>query len=107
MVDISRRVVETPRRVALFFPEIQWDESVADQYPFYVVERLLENGDTEVVRWVLDRFDDELIRDVVCRSRKLSQRTARFWQQFFRIPEEKVLCLSKSWLNSPNRLWKY
>jgi len=102
-----QQVVATPKRIALFFPEIQWDDSVADQYPFYVVERLLENGDTEAVRWIQARFDDETIRGVVCRSRKLSRRTARFWQQILQIPEEDVLCLSKSWLNGPNRFWKH
>jgi len=103
----SHHVAATPRRIALFFPEIQWDDSVADQYPFHVVERLLENGDTEAVRWVLARFDDEILRDVVCRSRKLSRRTARFWQQILQIPEDKVLCLNKSWINSPSRFWKH
>jgi hypothetical protein len=107
MRNSSQRAVAAPGRIALFFPEIQWNDSVADQYPFYVIERLLENGDTEAIRWVLARFDDETIRDVVCRSRKLSRRTARFWQQIFRIPEEQVLCLSKSWLDRPNRFWKH
>jgi hypothetical protein len=96
-----------PRRIALFFPEVNWNDSIADQYPYYVIERLLENGDTPLIRWVLARYDDEIIRDVVRRSRKLSRRTARFWQQMFQIPEEDVLCLSKSWLNSPNRFWKH
>ena len=94
-----------PPGITRFFCEIQWEDRVADEYPFYVVERLIENGNMEAVRWVRKRYGDDFIRAVVCRSRKISRKTARYWQQVLEIPEEEVLCLSASWLNRPNRFW--
>ena len=94
-----------PPSVAQFFCEISWEDRIADEYPFYVVERLIENGNMEAVRWVRKRYGEDFIREVVCRSRKISRKTARYWQQVLEIPEEKVLCLSASWLNRPNQFW--
>jgi len=94
-----------PQGIGRFFCELTWTDDLADRYPFYVVERLIEKGDTEAVRWVRARYGDDLIRDVVCRSRRISRKTARYWQVILEIPEERVLCLSKSWLNRPNRFW--
>jgi hypothetical protein len=94
-----------PAGVARFFCEIQWEDRIADEYPFYVVERLIENGNMEAVRWVRRRYGDDFLREVVCRSRNISRQTARYWQNVLDIPEEQILCLSKSWLNRPNRFW--
>jgi len=94
-----------PPVVARFFCEIEWEDRIADEYPFYVVERLIENGNMEAVRWVRERYGDDFIREVVCRSRRVSRKTARFWQLILDIPEEQILCLSKSWQNRPNRFW--
>ncbi|MCX8035621.1 MAG: hypothetical protein N3D11_00935 [Candidatus Sumerlaeia bacterium] len=94
-----------PQNIVLFFCEIKWEDRIAEEYPFYVVERLIENGDTESVRWVRERYGDAFIRQVVCRSRNISRRTARYWQVVLNIPEEQILCLSKSWVNRPNRFW--
>ena len=94
-----------PESIARFFCELTWTDDLADRYPFYVVERLIEKGDTEAVRWMRARYGDAFIRDVVCRSRRISRKTARFWQVILEIAEEEVLCLSKSWRNRPNRFW--
>lgn len=102
----AEKKIAPPASVGRFFCELTWRDEFADRYPFYVVERLIEKGNTEAVRWVRARYGDAFIGEVVRRSRKISRKTARFWQQILEIPEEEVLCLSEHWLNRPNRFWK-
>lgn len=105
MSEASGQPVAPPTDIGRFFCEIAWTDKIAEQYPFYVVERLIENGDMEAVRWVRKRYGEGFVGDVVRRSRRVSRKTARYWQRMLQIPEEEVRCLSKSWLNRPNRFW--
>jgi len=102
---VASPTLKPPPSIARFFCEICWEDRIADEYPFYTVERLIENGNLEAVRWLRDRYGDNFVRKVVCRSKNISRRTARYWQVVLDIPEEEIQCLSESWLNRPNRFW--
>ncbi len=45
----------------------------------YVIERVLDFGRDEEVRWLWSFYDKELIRDVVAKSRSLNPRTKALW----------------------------
>ena len=61
----------------------------------FIIERLLEFGDEEAIRWLRCTFGDNAIGEVVHKSRRLSKGTANFWRLILRIPKERVKCLSK------------
>ncbi|OHA19036.1 MAG: hypothetical protein A3C08_03560 [Candidatus Taylorbacteria bacterium RIFCSPHIGHO2_02_FULL_47_18] len=45
----------------------------------YIIERILDFGDDNEVRWMWNRYNHALIRDVVDRSRGLFPATRSFW----------------------------
>ena len=45
----------------------------------YVIERVLDFGRDEEVRWLWSFYDKELIRDVVAKSRSLNPLTKALW----------------------------
>lgn len=45
-----------------------------------IIERLLERGDMESVRWMLKTYDRKRIADVARVSRSLSPKSRNFWQ---------------------------
>jgi len=63
---------------------------------FQIIERILEYGDLEAVRWVYRSYSAGQIADVVRESRQLSRRTASLWRNLLDIPEEEVACLKTS-----------
>lgn len=73
----------------------------------FIIERLLEFGDEEAIRWVRRTFGDDAIGEVVRKSRRLSKRTANFWRLILGIPKEQVACLSKRSRNPLRRYWSY
>jgi len=78
-----------------------------DQYPVYVIERLLEYGDLPSVRWMLRHFPREGIAHVVQTSRRLSPFSANFWALYLGLDREDVLCLSRSYQRQPGTIWPY
>lgn len=63
---------------------------------FQIIERIMEYGDMEAVRWVYRFYSAEQLANVVMHSRQLSRRTALLWQNILGIPEEEVICLKIS-----------
>ena len=65
----------------------------------FVIERLLQYGGMEGIRWLFENYEPAAIRRVVTHSRGLSKMTAAFWSAYFDIPPENVRCLSEQTLS--------
>lgn len=77
-----------------------WDHPVAgideEKHSFFVIERLLEHGNDDAIRWVIKRYTEEKIINVVKKSRSLSAKTSNFWKNYFNLQRGEVFCLQKS-----------
>lgn len=66
-----------------FRPELFWDTKPEKIDPEknarYIIERILDFGRDEEVRWLWHRYDHQLIRKVVDESRSLQARTKALW----------------------------
>ncbi len=65
----------------------------------FVIERLLQYGGMEGIRWLLQNCEHAAIKNVVLKSRNLSKTTAGFWSAYFDIPPESIRCLSEQTLS--------
>ena len=65
----------------------------------FVIERLLQYGGMEGIRWLLENCGPAAIVNVVIHSRNLSRMTAAFWSAYFDIPPERIRCLSEPTLS--------
>ena len=66
-----------------FRQSLFWDIDVAkldpDKNPEYVVERILDHGDDEEVRWMWSYYDRNLIKEIAHQSRVLRPETRSLW----------------------------
>jgi hypothetical protein len=80
-----------------------WDTPLssidAQLHKDFVIERLLQYGGMEGIRWLLEEWGPEAIRKVVINSRNLSRMTAGFWSAYFDLPPERIRCLSEQTLS--------
>ena len=64
-------------------PALFWDTDPAridlEENARYVIERVLDFGTDEEVRWVKNFYDISLIKDVVSTSRSLRAETKNLW----------------------------
>lgn len=93
------------------FKNIFWDADVEKIDPKtkskYVIERILEYGDKEQIKWMLRFYGrDQIIKEVET-SRQLSPKSASFWGNYFNLPHEEIKCLNKLSQETQKALWPY
>ncbi|MBO8129195.1 MAG: hypothetical protein H0Z39_08365 [Peptococcaceae bacterium] len=88
-----------------------WDVDASTINPvgdyFFVIERLLEYGNDDAIRWLMAFYRDEQLQEVVKKSRNISKKTAYLWQNYFNLPREEIVCLKKSSPKTGNVFWNY
>jgi hypothetical protein len=66
------------------FKSLFWDTDISRidirKHKVYVIERILEYGDTDAVRWLSEFCLLGEILDVLNNSRALSQKSVNFWR---------------------------
>lgn len=67
--------------------------SIQPGHEFFVIERILNEGDIPAIRWMWRTFPDDLIAHVIRNSRRLSRRAATFWALLYDIPHHEVRSL--------------
>jgi hypothetical protein len=94
MSNRQKTRVTLPPYLKRFFWEVDFDTIKLPRHETYVIERLLEYGNDDAIRWVKKTFPPETIAAVVRKSRVLSRRTANLWALVFGIPREEIRCFS-------------
>ena len=99
------------RSLPLFLKRYFWDVDFSKldkkAYATFIIERILEEGDGKAVNWMKKNFALALLRKTLARSRRISPRSANFWQLIFNMKRDKILCLNKSFQKKPEPIWKY
>ncbi len=96
-----------PQQFYKFFWDVQPERLDVHMNAAFIMERLLEMGDDAAIVWLRANYPEKAIKEVVKNSRRLSRKTARFWQAFFGLKEEEVRCLSRSYRQVETPLWPY
>ena len=65
-------------------------------FPQYTIERILELGDEQAVRWLWSLFTAETIATALRNSRQLSPRSANFWALMLDLPRSQVQALRQA-----------
>jgi hypothetical protein len=77
-----------------YFWDVDFSRLRLPEREVYVIERVMEYGDDQAIRWLKATFPSERLADVVRRSRRLSPNTANLWALVLDIPRDQVRCLS-------------
>jgi hypothetical protein len=90
----SQRPATLPPFLKRFFWEVNFGDISLPRHETYVIERLLEYGNDDAIRWVKKTFPSETIAMVVRKSRVLSRNTANLWSLVLGIPRGEIRCFS-------------
>ncbi len=78
---------------------IFWDTDInnldLDKHRGYTIERILQFGRSEHLKWLLRKFNQNDIIETVRNSSNIDRRTANFWSLLYKIPREEVKCFQK------------
>lgn len=77
-----------------------WDVDPKDINPDknarYIIERMLDLGDTKDLNWMFGYYQKKQIQEVVTSSRALHKKSANFWGLMLNIPLSHIRCLQRA-----------
>lgn len=100
-------MVKAPKFLKKYFWDIDFAKLDPKKRPTYVIERLLEYGNVQAVRWVLSQYSRAIIRSVVCQSHVISKKTANYWSLMLDIPKEEIKCFQPDFQKTHRAIWPY
>lgn len=79
--------------------EVLWDSVVDDIQnelnKMTIIERILQFGRPEHIRFMTDKYSKKDIRRVVRESVNIDRKTASYWSIRYEIPKKEIVCLKK------------
>ena len=61
----------------------------------FIIERVMEYGNDEAIKWLLRTYTHEELADVLRYSRALTAKTATCWANCLGVSEGDVICIRK------------
>jgi len=94
----------------IFLKRYFWDVDLSqldiEKHSRFIIERILEFGRPEAVRWMRKEFSPSRIKQVIRISRNLSPKSATFWAFIFHLPKNQILCLKQSSREKQKLIWR-
>ena len=98
-------------KIPTYLSKYFWDVKIGSfnkgENPTFILERILEYGDEKAVKWLTDNFNLKDIKETVCKSRKLSPKSANYWVLILGLDKRRIRCLQKSFIKRRQRFWPY
>jgi hypothetical protein len=96
--DIVLAQQTSENKLPEFMRPLIWDTNFDKldfrQYWFWVIERLLQYGRDDSIRWVLKTYSEDEIKEVVMKSRQLKKKVVTFWCSYYNLNREETKCFS-------------
>lgn len=109
--DTPQNKPQIPEKLPEFLHKYFWDTDAAKLNPRdaqkYVINRLLNRGSIDALKWLFQNFPKEVMIEVVKNSRDWFKRSVNFWTYYFNINRDEVICLNKQFQARRNSFWPY
>lgn len=90
-----------PQFLRPYFWDVEFENVDPEKNPQFILKRIIDRGNTQALKWALERFSLSDIRDLILTSRDLSRKTANFWADILGIDPKNVPCLQKPYSRIP------
>lgn len=94
---------QIPDHVKEFLWDINLETLNNETHYKFIIERVLEFGDEEALKWIQKEYEKSQILDVLKNSKRISPKTGSFYALYFGVPREELLCIKKPFTQKQNR----
>lgn len=90
-----------PEFLRPYFWDVDFKSLDKKGHEFLVIKRLLDRGNTQAIRWLIDEYGQEAIKQVVMSSRDLAPQTGNLWANVWGLNKSQIACLNKPYSPIP------
>ncbi len=94
---------DIPDYVRTYLWDVNLEELSLQKHSKFIIERVLEYGDMNALKWLESNFKREEITEVLKNSKRISPKTGSLYALYFDIPRESLLCIQKPFTQKQNR----
>lgn len=78
------------KEIKKFFWEYDDIEINQEENWFFIIERLIEYGDLASIRWIMNKYDEKRLIEVVKKSRNISKKSASIWKNYYKLQDGQI-----------------
>ena len=104
---VYMNAAKIPPELHKFFWDVDVKKLDPSEKPYFVIQRLLDKGDVEAVRWVRGNFSDKIIQQTLKTYRDFSLKSASFWGLLYNVPTSQIKCFQEPYLTVRRSHWPY
>lgn len=90
-----------PTSFKSYFWDVDFKQIDPVKNSFFITKRVIDQGKTADVHWLVDKFGPEKIQEVIASTRDLSRDTGNFWADIFQMDKTKIPCLTRPYSPIP------
>ena len=72
-------MTKLPETYRKYFWDCRFDELTLEKYASFIIERLLNYGNEDSIKWIVKKVNKSLLETVVNKSRNLDKKTKNYW----------------------------
>lgn len=84
-----------------------WDTNIQrislDVHKQFIIERVLEFGDIQDMKWLLTKYSEKEVIEVLKKSKRISAKTGNYYSLIFNIDKSEMLCMKKPFTKKQER----
>ena len=96
-----------PKSLYKFFWDVDVTKLDLDDKRYFVIQRLLDKGNLEAVRWVRKNYSNQDITAAFYQLRDFRTKIGRFWTLFLNLDQSKVICIQPHYLKMRKSHWPF
>ena len=78
-----------PKCIERYFWDVNMKDIDVKKNKFFIIKRILENGDEKAVRWMFDRYNIEDVKYALLNFKGYDKRTLNFWGSILGLKVDK------------------
>lgn len=79
-MDRKQKRIELPQEFRKYFWDVKFEELSMEDNSRFIVERILNYGDHQDIKWLLAHTQRSDIKSIINKSRTLNPKTRNFWE---------------------------
>jgi len=99
--------MKIPKSLHRYFWDVNVEKLDPKKKPYFVINRLLDKGNVEAIKWVRQNYQEEEIKETFRKIKDFNTKVGRFWSLILQIPEKEMACLLPSYLKMRRMHWPY
>ena len=96
-------MIRIPRQFKFLFWDTSPERLSFQKHKQYIIERILEYGDFDADRWLLTKYSEDDLVDVVKKSKRISLKTASFYSLKYNIDKKEIQFFKNPFKERQNR----